>query len=312
MPFAVAVVVPTFNRADLLAETLAVILKQTHRPAEVIVVDDGSATDATEKLVDRLGPPVKYLKVPNGGPSAARNAGVRASSAEWVAFCDDDDLWTPNYLARAAALVGHTPDVQSVFSDLKYVRDGVWDEKTKFADAPPDFWDGDFVAVGSDRVYRESRYRRVFAFNPVYPSNTVLRRSAFDALGGYDPALSRLGPEDWEFTLRLMDRPPVGVLWEPLVGIRKHAQNRSGALAFMNDGRLTVLRYILENHPQAAGDFRPVVEEQLAVLTATGVDLAFSARQMARVRELYAQLPPAHRTLKRQVKRLLAGVLPSR
>jgi glycosyltransferase involved in cell wall biosynthesis len=309
MPFAVAVVVPTFNRADLLAETLSLILNQTHRPAEVVVVDDGSPTDATEKLVERLGPPVRYLKVPNGGPSAARNAGVRASSAEWVAFCDDDDLWTPGYLARAAELVADAPDVQSLFSDLKYVRDGVWDERTKFADAPAGYWDGEFAAVGADRVYRESLYRRVFAFNPVYPSNTILRRSGFDTLGGYHPALSRLGPEDWEFTLRLMDRPPVGVLWEPLVGIRKHARNRSGSAAFMKDGGRAIIRHILDTHPQAAGDFRAVVEEQLALETAQGVDLAFAARQMARVRELYAELPASHRSLKRRVKRLIAGVL---
>lgn len=309
MSFHVAVVVPTFNRAEMLGETLSLILNQTHRPAEVVVVDDGSPTDATEKLVERLGRPVKYLKVPNGGPSAARNAGVRASSAEWVAFCDDDDLWTPNYLARAAELVVAAPDVQSIFSDLKYVRDGVWDERGKFADAPPAYWDGDFTAVGADRVYRESFYRRVFVFNPVYPSNTIFRRSVSDALGGYNPSLSRLGPEDWEFTLRLMDRPPVGVLWEPLVGIRKHAQNRSGAAGFMNDGGRTIIRYILANHPQAAGDFRHVVEGQLATETATAVDLAFAARQMARVRELYAELPKSHRNLKRRVKRLIAGVL---
>lgn len=309
MPFDVAAVVPTYNRAALLGETLATILNQSHRPVEVIVVDDGSPTDDTEKLVAQLGSPVKYVKVPNGGPSAARNAGVKASSAEWIAFCDDDDLWTPGYLARAAALAAAVPDVQSIFSDLKYVRDGVWDERGKFADAPPGYWEGDFTAVGVDRVYRESFYRRVFRFNPVYPSNTILRRSEFDELGGYVSALSRLGPEDWEFTLRLMDRSPVGVLFAPLVGIRKHAQNRSGGKAFMNDGGLTILRHILQHHPQAVGDFRLEVEAKLAEETAAAVDMAFSARRMDRVRELYAQLPPTHRNLKRRVKRLLAGLL---
>jgi glycosyltransferase involved in cell wall biosynthesis len=309
MPFAVSAVVPTFNRADILGETLATILNQTHRPAEVVVVDDGSPTDATETLVQRLGPPVKYVRVPNGGPSAARNAGVAASSAEWVAFCDDDDLWTPDHLARAAALAAAAPDVQSIFADLKYVREGVWDEKTKFADAPAGYWDGEFTAVGGDRVYRESFYRRVFRFNPVYPSSTILKRSAFDALGGYTPALSRLGPEDWEFTLRLMDRPPVGVLFAPLVGIRKHTGNRSGGAAFMNDGGLTILRHILQHHPQAAGDFRAEVEAKLAEETAAAVDLAFAASRMDRVRDLYSQLPPHHRNLKRRVKRFLAGLL---
>lgn len=309
MPFAVAAVVPTYNRADILGETLAAILNQTHRPTEVVVVDDGSPTDATEQLVKTLGSPVKYVRVLNGGPSAARNAGVAASSAEWVAFCDDDDLWTPDYLARAAALMGAAPDVQSIFADLKYIRDGVWDERTKFADAPPGYWDGDFTTVGADRVYRESFYRRVFRFNPVYPSSTILKRSAFDALGGYTAALSRLGPEDWEFTLRLMDRPPVGVLFAPLVGVRKHTGNRSGGKAFMNDGGLTILRHILEHHPQVAGDFRTEVEAKLAEETAAAVDMAFAARRMDRVRELYGQLPKAHRNLKRRVKRVIASIL---
>jgi glycosyltransferase involved in cell wall biosynthesis len=309
MLFSVAAVVPTFNRADILGETLAAILAQTHRPVEVVVVDDGSPSDATEQLVAKLGPPMKYVKVPNGGPSAARNAGVAATSAEWVAFCDDDDLWTPEYLARAAALVSVAPDVQSIFADLKYVRDGVWDEKTKFADAPAGYWDGEFTAVGCDRVYRESFYRRVFRFNPVFPSSTILRRSTFDALGGYNATLSRLGPEDWEFTMRLMDRPPVGVLFAPLVGIRKHTGNRSGGKAFMNDGGLAILRHILAHHPQAATDFRPEVEAKLAEETAAAVDLAFAARRMDRVRELYSQLPPQHRNLKRRVKRLVAGLL---
>lgn len=309
MPFAVSVVVPTYNRPVILGETLAAVLAQTHPPAEVVVVDDGSPTDAAEQLVTKLGPPVKYLKVHNGGPSAARNAGVAASTAEWVALCDDDDLWTPDYLARAAALAAVAPEVQSLFADLRYVRNGVWEARTKFADAPSGYWDGPSTEHGPDRVYAGSFYRRVFAFNPVYPSSTILRRSTFDALGGYTAALSRLGPEDWEFTLRLMDRPPVGVLFAPLVGVRKHAGNRSDNALFMKEGGLTILRHILAHHPPAATDFRPAVEAQLAKETGEAVDLAFSARRMDRVREHYAALPGSHRTFKRRVKRLFAGVL---
>ena len=88
----------------------------------------------------------------------------------------------------------------------------------------------------------------------------------------------------------------VRVLFAPLVGIRKHGGNRSDNTLFMKEGGLTILRHILAHHPQASGEFRPTVEAQLAKETGDAVDLAFAAKRMDRVRELYAALPPSHRS----------------
>jgi glycosyltransferase involved in cell wall biosynthesis len=99
--FQVSVVVPVFNRAHLIAETLDSILGQTLRPAEVFVVDDGS-TDDTAAVLRRYGGAVRSITIASSGVQVARNTGVEAGTAPWIALCDSDDVWRPQYLEHAA------------------------------------------------------------------------------------------------------------------------------------------------------------------------------------------------------------------
>ena len=109
MPPEVSVVVPTHNRSGLLAQTLHSVLWQRGVDLEVLVVDDGS-TDDTAEVVAALGDPrVRLLRhATPRGVSAARNRGVAAASGRWLAFCDDDDLWAPDKLARQLAAAQQT------------------------------------------------------------------------------------------------------------------------------------------------------------------------------------------------------------
>ena len=95
----VSVVLTTYNRADLISETIESILSQTFRNFELIVVDDGS-TDNTEEVVRSYNDErVHYIKTDNwGGPAKPRNIGIKKAKGEYIAFCDDDDLWLPNKL----------------------------------------------------------------------------------------------------------------------------------------------------------------------------------------------------------------------
>lgn len=307
MAFDVAVVVPTFNRAELLRETVDSILTQTHRPVEVVVVDDGSPTDATERLVNGYGSPVKYVKVPNGGPSAARNAGVKASSAEWVAFCDDDDLWTPNYLERMAAASERFPDAEFLFSDFTFVKGGVWTGETKFATAPTGYWDGDVEVDDSFRLLRDSMYLRSVKFQPIFVSCLVLSRQLFDRVGGYNATFSRLGAEDWEFTLRAVERPPVVAVFEPLVGIRRHAGNSSAGLLKVLEGEVAILKHALTHH-ETAGSYRAVIEAEIGVRTRAAAEVAFDQERFDRVRELAKEVPAELRHGKLKLKAAIAGL----
>ncbi len=104
----VSVVIPTFNRAAFLPSAVRSALEQTLREIEVIIVDDGS-TDATPEVCRALAeadPRVRLVRQANRGLAAARNAGLAAATADWVAFLDDDDLWVPEALATMRALTG--------------------------------------------------------------------------------------------------------------------------------------------------------------------------------------------------------------
>jgi hypothetical protein len=306
MPFDVAVVVPTFNRAELLRQTVDAVLSQTHRPAEVVVVDDGGS-DHTEQVVTGFGPPVKYARVPNGGPSAARNAGVTASSAEWIALCDDDDLWRPNYLERMAAASERFPEAEFLFSDFTFVKDGVWTGESKFATAPPGYWDGDVQVDGPFRLLRDSMVARSVRWQTVFVSCMVFRRSLFDHVGGYDPAFSRLGAEDWEFTLRAVAGGSVVAVAEPLVGIRKHPGSVSTGVLKVLEGEVAILRHAMAHHAGAA-EHRELIEAEIGKRTLAAAEVAFDQERFDLVRELAKAVPAGLRHNKLKLKAMIAGL----
>jgi glycosyltransferase involved in cell wall biosynthesis len=112
------VVIPTFNRAGLLPRAIASVMQQTVAAAEIVVVDDGS-TDGTPSVCAAHGSAITYLRQPNAGVAAARNAGILHAASPWVAFLDSDDYWTPEHLARMEAAIRHTGGkARFYFSDM--------------------------------------------------------------------------------------------------------------------------------------------------------------------------------------------------
>ncbi len=110
-----SVVVPVYNRADLLPLTLASLLDQTQPADEILVVDDGS-TDESAAIAESFGPPVRVIRQANQGPAGARNRGLAEAQGEWVHFFDSDDLALPNLhaeqlaaLERCGADVAYSP-----------------------------------------------------------------------------------------------------------------------------------------------------------------------------------------------------------
>jgi glycosyltransferase involved in cell wall biosynthesis len=98
---AISVVIPCYNGARFLRDTLESVLVQTLPPREVLVVDDGS-TDDSAAIAKSYGPPVRVIRQPNQGESVARNRGLEEAKGDWVAFLDADDLWLPEKLAEQA------------------------------------------------------------------------------------------------------------------------------------------------------------------------------------------------------------------
>lgn len=113
----VSVVVPTYNRATLIGSSLESVLAAVSPGDEVIVVDDGS-TDSTEEALAPYRSRIRYLRIRNSGPGAARNHGLRAAQNPLVAFNDSDDLWLHNRLQLQRRLMQARPDLVYCFSDF--------------------------------------------------------------------------------------------------------------------------------------------------------------------------------------------------
>ena len=185
----VSVIVPAWNAASHIGEALNSSFRQTHDPAEVIVVNDGSPD--TPRLVDALQPfrdrpRFRYIVQENGGPSAARNAGIRAASGEFVAFLDADDWWDPAYLdAQVRHLTGAGLDL--VYCDARLT-----------GDSPP-----------AGRTYMETAPSRggvtvdsLISLDCNIPTScTVARRRTVVDAGLFDPAIRRC--EDFDLWVRM-------------------------------------------------------------------------------------------------------------
>jgi glycosyltransferase involved in cell wall biosynthesis len=211
----VSVVIPTRGRGRLLALTLRGVLRQRDVDFEVVVVDDGS-TDDTADMVTRLEDRrIQLLRHDRSrGVSAARNTGIAAARGEWVAFCDDDDLWAPDKLAlqlEAAARAGR---------HWVYAGDVEVDDRLRVvAGAPP--------APPERVVELLARHNAV----PAGASNVVVRSGSLARCGPFDDQLAN--NEDWDMWLRLARLGPPASVPQPLVALRQHAGNASWNMARM-------------------------------------------------------------------------------
>jgi glycosyltransferase involved in cell wall biosynthesis len=119
-PTLASCVIPVFNGERYLEEAVDSVLAQSHRPIEVIVVDDGS-TDGTSEVAASLGGQVSYVRQENQGPAAARNTGLRMAQGEFVAFLDVDDQWHPEKLERQLGRLRDRPEIDLCFTSLQHL-----------------------------------------------------------------------------------------------------------------------------------------------------------------------------------------------
>jgi glycosyltransferase involved in cell wall biosynthesis len=232
----VSVIVPTYNRADRLKDTVASILAQTVRPAEVLIVDDGS-TDDTARVCRDVPSPVRYLYRENGGSAAARNTGMRAARGEYIAFLDADDVWEPTKLEVQLALhaahpeIGWSatnhlttdranqplPGVQGFARDLPAFEAAGLEPEELFALA---MTRSVLVAAGGRHAaYTGDAFELSFYGNFVYPSCAMLHRSVMDRAGLFDETLRCA--VDTEYFHRVSAYAPIGIVMTPLFRWRR-------------------------------------------------------------------------------------------
>ncbi len=195
------VILPAYNGRDVIRKALESALAQDV-PLRIIVVDDGSTDDSAE-IARSYGSRVTVVTQQNKGVSGARNTGLRAARAPYIALLDQDDIWQPGKLARQLELIEAAPDVGLVFTDMRLlepdgtiVEDGFLPTTEAYA--------GLARQPLGHQAFRlpESLGQAVARFNFISPSTTLLRREALLAVGGFDEAFRLC--DDAECWMRLL------------------------------------------------------------------------------------------------------------
>jgi glycosyltransferase involved in cell wall biosynthesis len=202
----ITALIPTHNSDSYIRDTVASVLAQTYPMHEVIVVDDGS-TDRTEQVLSSYSGRIRYVRQPNAGPPAARNAGLKLATGEWIALLDSDDLWVPKKTELQMNYVRDHQTCSLVYTDMKtFDATGIIEESVKISRN---------LNLPSGRIFPQ-----VFAETLFQTSSVLIRKSCVDRVGGFDTSL-RMG-DDYEFFLRMARHYEVGYVDEPLVLYRQH------------------------------------------------------------------------------------------
>ncbi|MDV7490487.1 glycosyltransferase family 2 protein [Acinetobacter baumannii] len=194
IPDGISVVIPTYNRAHLIKESLQSVLAQTVQPLEIIVVDDFS-TDNTEEVVKSLNSPlIKYFKNQRKkGANGARNTGIILSRGEFIAFHDSDDTWLPDKLELQKQVLRNDPNIDMCFCSLRTENSIVIPKrKIKSSDIGGLLKLKNFISTQTIFIYRKQALFFLF-----------------------DEDLRRF--QDWDFVLRVSTEKKIYHLDKPLV-----------------------------------------------------------------------------------------------
>lgn len=303
----ISVVIPMYNRADLMIETLEAVLSQTMPPAAVIVVDDGSTEEEVAKL-QRFGAAIQIVRQHNQGVQRARNVGIQRATTSWVALCDTDDVWQPDWLERIVALRSADPGIDFIFGNFRILRDDVIAEGTKFDDAPAGYWE----AVGVERMpegwaFGSSLAGSTFRWHPMFPSAMAFSKELLARTGAFDPKLNGRSNEDGEFTLRLLYQARAGAIPEARVTIRKHGENFSRDRLQNLIDEVWSLDFVKRNHPEAR-PYAGIIDQEIVKRRIAAANLAFVAHDHDLARRLIKSVAWKQRPLKLHLKRLVAAL----
>lgn len=202
----VSVIIPTYNRASYLVQSLESVLAQSYRNLEVIVVNDGS-TDETRAILEPYRNRIAYYEKTNGGKSSALNLGLKHISGEYVWVFDDDDVALPELVESHMSVFESQPQVDFVYSGYAFFEGKDSDNviETVKARAYPD----------------REMVGELLNGNFISGVSVVVRKRCYDRVGCYDERLIRA--QDYDMWIRLARAGfKAGVIGRPLVRVRKH------------------------------------------------------------------------------------------
>lgn len=252
---AVGVVVTSYRQADQVREAVESVLAQTHLPAAIVVVDDGSPDESTHAVLAGLDPLVTVVRQTNAGVAAARNRGVLTLDTPYVAVLDGDDRWEPTFLAQT---------IQRMEADETCVAASSWMQ---------------MFGVANHLVRPTGGTVVDFLHHNACAASAVFRRTTWTRVGGYRESM-RHGFEDWDFFLGALEPGGrIDIVPAPLLNYRTHPTSLN--ITSMT-GRLERFAEIITSHQQT---YQHHLLEVILALETTSLD------RLARWEELMLTQP---------------------
>jgi glycosyltransferase involved in cell wall biosynthesis len=302
----VSLVIPTYNRGDLIETTIASALDQQTAFAEIIVVDDASTDDTVARL-EKFDGQVTLIRSAKGGVQRARNTGVELCSTPYVALCDSDDLLHPEFSASIATVITELPSV-----DIWYCNFTTFTGENVHADkltrAPANFLDGAVRGVDYCTDIPDLT-KRVLAYQPFFPTGSVIRKDFYQSIGGYDPRFNGVGSEDFEFLLRAIANGKLGYLTRPLAAIRKHEGNDSRDTLRSLRGEVEILEHALANH-RGTERYRDAVLASVDKRRRDAFDIAYARGDFSVAKDTASHFASAPSDLNFRIKNAISNFPP--
>ncbi len=220
----ISVIIPCYNDGSYLPETIAQLKKQSTPADEIIIVNDGSTDMGTIEVLKELeqDPLIQVLHKMNGRMSAARNYGVAHAKGDIIVALDADDYFDPSFFKKGIEVFQKDPSIGVVTSYIQYFGNRTGKAKPRGGNAFN------------------------FLFSNQCPACAMVRRSAWDQIGGYDENM-KLGYEDWEFYIR-MTKAKWNVHLIPEFLLYYRQTNKSTLANDTHPNRKQIIEYIVEKH----------------------------------------------------------------
>jgi len=241
----VSVIIPAYNCAPFLPETLKSVFEQTYSDLEIILIDDGS-TDDTQTVVAPFLDRIQYIRQDNKGLPAARNTGLRVAKGQFIALLDADDSWSPDKLERQLPCLADSK-VGIVYSDFSVrYADGSF-QPSYLANRP-------LVSEGYIlENYIQSRF--------LFPSTMVIRRQCFEEFGLFDEEMRAC--EDIELFARILTQWKAAGIDAPLVTRYEGTHNITSNSRKINQYTILALRKVLSKELKLPLPTRNVIYKEL-------------------------------------------------
>ncbi|MEM8805098.1 MAG: glycosyltransferase [Cyanobacteria bacterium P01_G01_bin.38] len=227
----ISVVIPAYNSERTIGDTVQSVLAQTFTDFEIIVINDGSQDRTLERLSAITDSRLHVFSYENSGVAISRNRGIEKAKGEYVAFLDADDLWVSEKLKDQYQALQDSHTAAVAYSWTDYIDDS-----------------GAFFRPGMRPSFQGDVYRRLLVSNFLEcGSNPLVRRSALQKVGGFDPDLPP--SEDWEMWLRLAKRYDFVLVESPQILYRVSTSSASFNLQKHETSKLKAIEKVFADVP---------------------------------------------------------------